>query len=57
MSFTSHKIFLPRHHPYKKQRMTFNGKEELEMAPELLIGKEIFLKLKGQEVYYGKNKN
>ena len=37
--------------------MTFNGKEELEMAPELLIGKEIFLKLKGQKVYYGKNKN
>ncbi|TYK01038.1 transposase [Cucumis melo var. makuwa] len=43
MAYIGHRKFLPRHHPYRKQKKVFNGAQELELAPEPLSGEEIFI--------------
>ncbi|KAA0065358.1 transposase [Cucumis melo var. makuwa] len=43
MAYIGHRKFLPHHHPYRKQKKVFNGAQELELAPEPLSGKEIFV--------------
>ena len=42
MSSTGHRRFLPRHHPYRKQKIEFNDKDELDMALELVSGEKFF---------------
>ena len=49
MSFIRHRRFLPIHHSYRKQKMAFNGKDELDMTLELLSGEKILLKLNGKK--------
>ncbi|KAA0045219.1 uncharacterized protein E6C27_scaffold30G002280 [Cucumis melo var. makuwa] len=46
MAYIGHCKFLPRHHPYKKQKKVFNGAQELELAPEPLSGEEILVQTK-----------
>ncbi|KAA0060234.1 transposase [Cucumis melo var. makuwa] len=43
MAYIGHRKFLPRHHPYRKQKKVFNGAQELELTPEPLSGEEIFI--------------
>ncbi|TYJ99719.1 transposase [Cucumis melo var. makuwa] len=43
MAYIGHCKFLPRHHPYRKQKKVFNGAQELELAPEPLSGEEILV--------------
>ncbi|XP_073120575.1 uncharacterized protein [Henckelia pumila] len=41
MSYTSHRRFLPRNHPYRRQKKAFNGKQEFNPAPKPLTGLEV----------------
>ncbi|XP_073133711.1 uncharacterized protein [Henckelia pumila] len=41
MSYTGHRRFLPRNHPYRRQKKAFNGKQEFNPAPKPLTGLEV----------------
>ncbi|XP_022151005.1 uncharacterized protein LOC111019025 [Momordica charantia] len=41
-AYMGHIRFLPRHHPYRKQKKTFDGKKEFRVAPTPLSGEDIF---------------
>ena len=47
-SYTGHRRFLPRNHPYRKQKKAFDGKQEFRSPPQILTGEEI-LKKKSME--------
>ncbi|KAL4020803.1 hypothetical protein IC575_019590 [Cucumis melo] len=54
MAYIGHRKFLPRHHPYRKQKKVFNGAQELELAPEPLSGEEIFIQTSKYKHSFGK---
>ncbi|KAL0546774.1 hypothetical protein IC582_016687 [Cucumis melo] len=54
MTYIGHRKFLPRHHPYRKQKKVFNGAQELELAPEPLSEEEIFVQTSKYEHSFGK---
>ncbi|KAL0533294.1 hypothetical protein IC582_030107 [Cucumis melo] len=54
MAYIGHRKFLPHHHPYRKQKKVFNGAQELELAPEPLSGKEIFVQTSKYKYSFGK---
>ncbi|XP_022155369.1 uncharacterized protein LOC111022513 [Momordica charantia] len=54
MAYLGHRKFLPRNHPYRKQKKAFNGKPELGFAPEPLSGVEILAKANGLQYSFGK---
>lgn len=47
MSFTCHKRFLHRNHPYRKQKRAFDGKQEPGLAPKPLTGHDILKRVVG----------
>ncbi|KAL0541605.1 hypothetical protein IC582_021658 [Cucumis melo] len=55
MAYIGHRKFLPRHHPYRKQKKVFNGAQELELAPEPLSGEEIFIQTSKYKHSFGFN--
>ena len=42
-----HRRWLPMDHPLRRNRRTFDGKQELECAPKVLSGDEILRQLEG----------
>ncbi|KAL4021068.1 hypothetical protein IC575_019857 [Cucumis melo] len=54
MAYIGHRKFLPRHHPYRKQKKVVNGAQELELAPEPLSGEEIFIQTSKYKHSFGK---
>ena len=54
MACNRHHKFLPRHHPYRKQKKVLNGAQELELAPEPLSGEEILVQTSKYEHSFGK---
>ena len=54
--FAFYKRFLPRHHLYRKQKMAFNGNDELDMALAPLSGEIFLLKLNGKRFIMRKKK-
>ncbi|KAL0556682.1 hypothetical protein IC582_005197 [Cucumis melo] len=54
MAYIGHRKFLPRHHPYRKQKKVFNGAQELELALEPLSGEEIFIQTSKYKHSFGK---
>ncbi|KAL4022795.1 hypothetical protein IC575_016540 [Cucumis melo] len=54
MTYIGHHKFLPRHHPYRKQKKVFNGAQELELAPEPSSGEEIFIQTSKYKHSFGK---
>ncbi|KAL4028340.1 hypothetical protein IC575_011533 [Cucumis melo] len=54
MAYIAHRKFLPRHHPYRKQKKVFNGVQELELAQEPLSGEEIFIQTSKYKHSFGK---
>ncbi|CAM8954153.1 unnamed protein product [Rhodiola kirilowii] len=45
MVYMGHRHFLPRHHPYRRKKVTFNGETEHEIEPQPASGDEIFQKI------------
>ncbi|XP_057806813.1 uncharacterized protein LOC131021574 isoform X3 [Salvia miltiorrhiza] len=54
MSYTGHRRFLPDHHPYRRQKKTFNGKNELGPTPNILSGSEVFERVENINCVWGK---
>ncbi|KAL0556752.1 hypothetical protein IC582_005268 [Cucumis melo] len=54
MAYIGHRKFLPRHHPYRKQKKVFNGAQELELSPKPLSGEEIFIQTSKYKHSFGK---
>ncbi|XP_040361932.1 uncharacterized protein LOC121049286 [Rosa chinensis] len=54
MSFMRHRRYLPRHHPYRKQRAAFDNTVEEELAPVPLTGEEVFARVEGMNCAFGK---
>jgi hypothetical protein len=45
--FMGHRRYLPMDHPFRRNRRTFDGKQEFECAPEVPSGEEILTQLQG----------
>jgi hypothetical protein len=45
--FMGHRRYLPMDHPFRRNRRTFDGKQEFECAPEVPNGEEILRQLEG----------
>jgi hypothetical protein len=45
--FMGHRRYLPMDHPFRRNRRTFDGKQEFECAPEVPNGEEILKQLEG----------
>jgi hypothetical protein len=45
--FMGYRQYLPMDHPFRRNRRTFDGKQELECAPEVSSGEEILKQLEG----------
>ena len=56
MAYLEHRRFLPRNHPYRHQKKSFNGENELKTISEPLSGKAIYLIIKDLEFLRGKKK-
>ena len=56
MSYGGHRKYLPRHHPYRRQRKAFNNKQEFEAAPLPLSGEEVLKSVKHINRRFGKQK-
>lgn len=41
MSFIGHRRFLPENHPYRRQKKAFDGKQDFNIAPRPLSGRDI----------------
>ncbi|XP_028104536.1 uncharacterized protein LOC114303594 [Camellia sinensis] len=46
-TYAGRRKFLPRYHPYRRQKKAFNGEQEFGLAPISLTGEEILIRLKG----------
>jgi hypothetical protein len=46
-NYMGHRRWLPMDHPLRRNRRTFDGKQEFECAPEVPSGDEILRQLKG----------
>ncbi|XP_073121652.1 uncharacterized protein [Henckelia pumila] len=55
MSYTGHRRFLPRNHPYRRQKKAFNGKQEFNPAPKPLTGLEVLERV--DKINYRKTKD
>ncbi|XP_028071943.1 uncharacterized protein LOC114274253 [Camellia sinensis] len=53
-TYAGHRKFLPRYHPYRKQKKAFNGEQEFGLAPIPLTGEEILNKVEGLVTIWGK---
>ncbi|XP_060182289.1 uncharacterized protein LOC132611948 [Lycium barbarum] len=56
MCYMGHRRFLPRDHPLRKDKKSFNGQEEHRPAPTPLSGVELFEELREFNNVYGKGK-
>ncbi|XP_059316727.1 uncharacterized protein LOC132067483 isoform X3 [Lycium ferocissimum] len=56
MCYMGHRRFLPRDHPLRKDKKSFNGQEEHRPAPTPLSGVEVFEELREFNNVYGKGK-
>ncbi|XP_073153088.1 uncharacterized protein [Henckelia pumila] len=54
MSYTGHRRFLPRNHPYRRQKKAFNGKQEFNPAPKPLTGLEVLERVDKINYHAGK---
>lgn len=54
MSFTGHRRFLARHHPYRKEKLAFNNEEEFGLAPMPLTGEEVLNEVESINYKWGK---
>ncbi|KAH7837023.1 hypothetical protein Vadar_008640 [Vaccinium darrowii] len=52
--YAGHMKFLPRYHPYRRQKKAFNGEQENGSAPKPLSGEEVLNKVKGINTIWGK---
>ncbi|XP_058211648.1 uncharacterized protein LOC131323825 [Rhododendron vialii] len=52
--YAGHRKFLPRYHPYRRQKKAFNGEQEFREAPKPLYGEEVLKKVEGIEILWGK---
>ena len=53
--YTKHQKFLPRYHPYRRMKKTFNGspKDEVVMRPR--NGEEVYNQVKNINILFGKH--
>ena len=56
MCYQGHRRYLDRHHPYRKQRVAFNGEQELEQAPVPLTGEQVLEQQKKIKFEFGQVK-
>ncbi|XP_024178737.1 uncharacterized protein LOC112184731 [Rosa chinensis] len=56
MSYGCHRKYLPRHHPYRREKKAFNNEQEFEVAPTPLSGEEVFKRVEHINYEYGKGK-
>ena len=54
--YLGNRRFLSRYHPYRRKSVEFNGKVENGAAPRELTGMEIYGKVQGKSVDFGKGK-
>jgi hypothetical protein len=54
MAYMRHRRFLPRYHPYRKQRAAFDNTTEEELAPLPLSGEEVLKRMEGLDWPFGK---
>nr|XP_017228740.1 PREDICTED: uncharacterized protein LOC108204008 [Daucus carota subsp. sativus] len=54
MCYLGHGRYLDHHHPYRRQRMAFDGEQELGDAPEPLSGEEVLAQQQKLEFSFGK---
>ncbi|GJR11198.1 retrovirus-related pol polyprotein from transposon TNT 1-94 [Tanacetum coccineum] len=45
-SYDGHRRYLPYNHPFRRKKKAFNGQQEFQLAPNLLIGEQIYNELK-----------
>ncbi|XP_028091387.1 uncharacterized protein LOC114291726 [Camellia sinensis] len=53
-TYVGHRKFLPRYHPYRRQKKAFNSEQEFGLAPIPLTGEEILNKVEGLVTIWGK---
>ena len=51
-----HRTFIPLNHPLRRDKRSFNGKEEHKVAPTPLSGAQILEELREFNNVFGKNK-
>ena len=51
-----HRQFLPRNHPYWRQKKAFNGEQDFRIPPKILSGEEILEKVDLIPISWGKMK-
>ncbi|XP_024200497.1 uncharacterized protein LOC112203814 [Rosa chinensis] len=56
MSYGSHRKYLPRHHPYRRQKKAFNNEQEFEVAPAPLSGEQVLKRLEHVNYEFRKGK-
>ncbi|XP_028059523.1 uncharacterized protein LOC114263220 [Camellia sinensis] len=53
-TYVGHGKFLPRYHPYRRQKKAFNGEQEFGLTPKPLTREEILNKVEGLVTIWGK---
>ena len=54
--YMGHRRFLPRNHPYWRQKKAFNGEQDFRIPPKILSGEEILEKVDLIPISWGKMK-
>lgn len=54
MCYLGHRRYLPRNHPYRRQKAAFNGQQELGQARPLLSGEEVLSQQERIKFEFGK---
>ncbi|XP_017239302.2 uncharacterized protein LOC108212082 [Daucus carota subsp. sativus] len=54
MCYQGHRRYLPRHHPYRRQKTSFNGEQEHGQAREPLSGEEVLAQQQEVKFTFGK---
>ncbi|XP_028074698.1 uncharacterized protein LOC114277071 [Camellia sinensis] len=54
--FMGHRRFLDKDHRFRKDRASFDGKQEIESAPDILSGFEIMMQTEDLDYKFGKTK-
>ncbi|XP_021758669.1 uncharacterized protein LOC110723633 [Chenopodium quinoa] len=49
-----HRQFLPSDHPYRRRKNAFDGTQEFKGRPKVMLGEEVFEKVKDIEITFGK---
>ncbi|XP_019178174.1 PREDICTED: uncharacterized protein LOC109173401 [Ipomoea nil] len=55
MTFTRHRRFLCKTHPYRRQKKAFDGKKEFDLAPKPLSGYDVLKTVEGINCCWEKN--